>query len=204
MLSHPSVSVAIGKHEVNVKQLFGRIYFTSTIKWKMDNVLGLCNLAAQLQLFRRRKMRVSYLLLLDVNVAQYRSSVRYIQKIMDDPYTSIILFNLEQGIPAFLLDRVNHIIENGDTVSTSFLVNDLPVRKLALVVAKHLGPHLQALNLNVNEMALSRETVRSHYRRAVLQAHPDKGGNADDFERITTAYDFIMSWLDQENSNRAT
>jgi len=195
MLSHPSVSVAIGSHEIDTTALFGpQVRFKTTIKWKLNNSIGLCNLASQLQMLRRKKMMISYLLLLDLDVAQYRSSIRYIQKIMDDPRTSIILFNLNKGVPAFLLDSVNHVIEGGNSVSASFDFNDLPVRKLALVVSKQLGPYLEALNLRPDE-TVTVETVRAKYKRAVLWAHPDKGGNADDFERITTAYDVLIGWL---------
>lgn len=196
-LSHPSVTVSVGSDEsqIDTLKLYGRnLYFKTVIKWKMDNVVGLCNLATQLQGMRRRGIRVSYLLLLDLNVPSYRASVRYLHRIMEDPRTSIILYNLKQGVPAFLLERVNHVIEAGNKISASFHVDDLPVRKLALVVAKQLGPHLAALGLKPDE-TVSRERIRAQYRKAVLVAHPDKGGSPEAFERITEAYDAIMGWI---------
>ncbi len=38
--------------------------------------------------------------------------------------------------------------------------------------------------------------VRRAYRRAALQAHPDKGGRLEDFLRLSEAYDMLLDVLD--------
>src|SRR5258708_17712471 len=37
----------------------------------------------------------------------------------------------------------------------------------------------------------SRETIRAAFRRCAMTAHPDKGGDAADFERLRLAHDIL-------------
>lgn len=51
------------------------------------------------------------------------------------------------------------------------------------------------LGVHPTDMDLA-ATAKRAYRRHAKTAHPDKGGDAEAFRRLTAAYDLIKAWCD--------
>ena len=62
---------------------------------------------------------------------------------------------------------------------------------------------LRILNLE-EEVALTESTLKSAYKKAVLSAHPDKGGSEKDFEAVTRAYAYLGEILKRIHGGRGT
>lgn len=57
-------------------------------------------------------------------------------------------------------------------------------------------PHSELQQLNLTEETCKTEAdVMSAYRKLALVHHPDKGGNQEQFVKITTAKNECLSWL---------
>ncbi len=57
---------------------------------------------------------------------------------------------------------------------------------------------MKALRIGVNELLSksSTEKIRSAYKRMAKVHHPDKGGRAEDFRRLTEAHDQMLFWAE--------
>jgi curved DNA-binding protein CbpA len=53
---------------------------------------------------------------------------------------------------------------------------------------------LRVLNIQ-EEVTLTEETLKSAYKKAVIKAHPDKGGTKEAFDAVTRAYAYLMDVL---------
>jgi curved DNA-binding protein CbpA len=53
---------------------------------------------------------------------------------------------------------------------------------------------LRVLNIQ-EEVTLTEETLKSSYKKAVIKAHPDKGGTKEAFDAVTRAYAYLMDVL---------
>ncbi len=53
------------------------------------------------------------------------------------------------------------------------------------------------------EVALTEELLKSAYKKAVVRAHPDKGGSEKEFEAVTRAYAYLGEILRHFNGGRA-
>jgi len=62
---------------------------------------------------------------------------------------------------------------------------------------------LRILNLE-EEVALTESTLKSAYKKAVLSAHPDKGGSEKEFEAVTRAYAYLGEILKRIHGGRGT
>jgi curved DNA-binding protein CbpA len=54
------------------------------------------------------------------------------------------------------------------------------------------------------EVALTEEGLKAAYKKAVLTAHPDKGGSEKEFEAVTRAYAYLGEILKRINGGRTT
>jgi curved DNA-binding protein CbpA len=54
------------------------------------------------------------------------------------------------------------------------------------------------------EVALTEETLKSSYKKAVIRAHPDKGGSEKEFEAVTRAYAYLGEILKRIHGGRGT
>jgi len=52
------------------------------------------------------------------------------------------------------------------------------------------------------EVALTEETLKSSYKKAVIRAHPDKGGSEKEFEAVTRAYAYLGEILKRIHGGR--
>ncbi len=57
---------------------------------------------------------------------------------------------------------------------------------------------MKALRIGVNELLSKSSTkkIRSAYKKMAKVHHPDKGGNAEDFRRLTEAHDQMLFWAE--------
>jgi hypothetical protein len=62
---------------------------------------------------------------------------------------------------------------------------------------------LRILNLE-EEVALTESILKSAYKKAVLAAHPDKGGSEKEFEAVTRAYAYLGDILKRIHGGRGT
>ena len=62
---------------------------------------------------------------------------------------------------------------------------------------------LRILNLE-EEVALTESILKSAYKKAVLSAHPDKGGSEKEFEAVTRAYAYLGDILKRIHGGRGT
>lgn len=62
---------------------------------------------------------------------------------------------------------------------------------------------LRILDLE-EEVALTNESLKSAYKKAVIRAHPDKGGSEKEFEAVTRAYAYLGDILKRINGGRST
>ena len=62
---------------------------------------------------------------------------------------------------------------------------------------------LRILNLE-EEVALTNDTLKLAYKKAVIRAHPDKGGSEKEFEAVTRAYAYLGDILKRINGGRST
>jgi curved DNA-binding protein CbpA len=62
---------------------------------------------------------------------------------------------------------------------------------------------LRILNLE-EEVALTNDALKVAYKKAVIRAHPDKGGSEKEFEAVTRAYAYLGDILKRINGGRAT
>ena len=62
---------------------------------------------------------------------------------------------------------------------------------------------LRILNLE-EEVALTNDTLKAAYKKAVIRAHPDKGGSEKEFEAVTRAYAYLGNILSRINGGRST
>lgn len=62
---------------------------------------------------------------------------------------------------------------------------------------------LRILNLE-EEVALTNDALKAAYKKAVIRAHPDKGGSEKEFEAVTRAYAYLGDILKRINGGRAT
>jgi curved DNA-binding protein CbpA len=62
---------------------------------------------------------------------------------------------------------------------------------------------LRILNLE-EEVALTTDTLKASYKKAVIRAHPDKGGSEKEFEAVTRAYAYLGDILKRINGGRST
>ena len=53
------------------------------------------------------------------------------------------------------------------------------------------------------EVALTEETLKTAYKKAVIRAHPDKGGTEKEFEAVTRAYAYLGEILKRIHGGRA-
>jgi curved DNA-binding protein CbpA len=60
---------------------------------------------------------------------------------------------------------------------------------------------LRVLDLE-DEVSLTEETLKAAYRKAGKRAHPDKGGNEQEFEAVTRAYDYLLDLLRRMTGGR--
>ena len=52
----------------------------------------------------------------------------------------------------------------------------------------------QAFNVSKNElMRMSKDQIKKMYRKLAMVHHPDKGGNAEDFNNLNEAYEFAYA-----------
>jgi curved DNA-binding protein CbpA len=56
----------------------------------------------------------------------------------------------------------------------------------------------------MEEVALTPELLKSAYKKAVVKAHPDKGGSEKEFEAVTKAYAYLGEILQRINGGRST
>ena len=54
------------------------------------------------------------------------------------------------------------------------------------------------------EVALTDETLKASYKKAVMRAHPDKGGSEKEFEAVTRAYAYLGDILKRIRGGRST
>jgi curved DNA-binding protein CbpA len=54
------------------------------------------------------------------------------------------------------------------------------------------------------EVALTHDSLKSAYKKAVIRAHPDKGGSEKEFEAVTRAYAYLGDILKRINGGRST
>jgi curved DNA-binding protein CbpA len=54
------------------------------------------------------------------------------------------------------------------------------------------------------EVALTEETLKGAYKKAVIRAHPDKGGSEKEFEAVTRAYAYLGEILKRIHGGRGT
>ncbi len=54
------------------------------------------------------------------------------------------------------------------------------------------------------EVALTSDTLKAAYKKAVVRAHPDKGGSEKEFEAVTRAYAYLGEILRRIHGGRAT
>jgi curved DNA-binding protein CbpA len=54
------------------------------------------------------------------------------------------------------------------------------------------------------EVALTNDALKAAYKKAVIRAHPDKGGSEKEFEAVTRAYAYLGDILKRINGGRAT
>ena len=54
------------------------------------------------------------------------------------------------------------------------------------------------------EVALTNDTLKMAYKKAVIRAHPDKGGSEKEFEAVTRAYAYLGDILKRINGGRST
>ena len=62
---------------------------------------------------------------------------------------------------------------------------------------------LRILNLE-EEVALTNDSLKAAYKKAVIRAHPDKGGSEKEFEAVTRAYAYLGDILKRINGGRST
>jgi curved DNA-binding protein CbpA len=62
---------------------------------------------------------------------------------------------------------------------------------------------LRILNLE-EEVALTNDSLKVAYKKAVIRAHPDKGGSEKEFEAVTRAYAYLGDILKRINGGRST
>jgi len=62
---------------------------------------------------------------------------------------------------------------------------------------------LRILNLE-EEVALTNDALKASYKKAVIRAHPDKGGSEKEFEAVTRAYAYLGDILKRINGGRST
>jgi curved DNA-binding protein CbpA len=62
---------------------------------------------------------------------------------------------------------------------------------------------LRILDLE-EEVALTADTLKAAYKKAVIRAHPDKGGSEKEFEAVTRAYAYLGDILKRINGGRST
>lgn len=62
---------------------------------------------------------------------------------------------------------------------------------------------LRILDLE-EEVALTNDSLKSAYKKAVIRAHPDKGGSEKEFEAVTRAYAYLGDILKRINGGRST
>jgi curved DNA-binding protein CbpA len=62
---------------------------------------------------------------------------------------------------------------------------------------------LRILDLE-EEVALTADSLKAAYKKAVIRAHPDKGGSEKEFEAVTRAYAYLGDILKRINGGRST
>jgi hypothetical protein len=74
----------------------------------------------------------------------------------------------------------------------------MPDRRVSPRFSRTERESMKALQLGVNELLSksSEEKIRSAYRRMAKVHHPDMGGRAEDFRRLTEAHEQMLFWAE--------
>ena len=142
------------------------------------------------------------------------TKIQMIQTILAGP--EYVISAKRAGIYAELLNYVarnsNTQIQNTEVQRTTTLVQSQPKRNHIERLGKNNSDEkaigyfqacLQMLNLE-EEVALTHDSLKSAYKKAVIRAHPDKGGSEKEFEAVTRAYAYLGDILKRINGGRST
>lgn len=89
------------------------------------------------------------------------------------------------------------IISRSDSTPSWKVITDTPKQK----AMTYFASCLEVLGIQ-EEVALTEESLKSHYKKMALKAHPDKGGSEEYFEAVTRAYAYLSEILKHMKGGR--
>ena len=101
--------------------------------------------------------------------------------------------------------RQQPLLQKQQLVTTSRPANQVTARQASQAgnekAMNYFSACLRILGLE-EEVALTGETLKSAYKKAVVRAHPDKGGSEKEFEAVTRAYAYLGEILSRIHGGR--
>jgi curved DNA-binding protein CbpA len=87
------------------------------------------------------------------------------------------------------------VVSKGSTIQTSQKGNERAMN--------YFSACLRILQIE-EEVAITGDALKAAYKKAVLRAHPDKGGSEKEFEAVTRAYAYLGEILERIHGGRST